>query len=107
LLGLIDPTTAPLVKLTLAAIRKEKGVAQRQAAPLRFKGAVSDIERDPARGLNLRALLESCAEDLVGLRDRALLSLAYDTGLRASELVAVEVIPTRAEGDSRLGFPNQ
>jgi len=91
LLGLADPTIAPLVKLTLAAIRREKGIAQRQAAPLRFKGAVSDIERDPARGLNLRALLESCGEDPVGLRDRAMLSLAYDTGLRASELVAVEV----------------
>ncbi|EQB15089.1 tyrosine-type recombinase/integrase [Novosphingobium lindaniclasticum] len=104
LLGLIDPTIAPLVKLTVAAIRKEKGVAQRQAAPLRFKGAVSDIERDPARGLNLRALLESCAEDLVGLRDRALLSLAYDTGLRASELVAVEVghILPATDPDARL-----
>ena len=51
LLGLVDPTTAPLVKLILAAIRREKGVAQRQAAPLRFKGPVSDVERDPARGL--------------------------------------------------------
>ncbi|MFS0851267.1 tyrosine-type recombinase/integrase [Novosphingobium panipatense] len=104
LLGLIDPTIAPLVKLTLAAIRKEKGVAQRQAAPLRFKGAVSDVERDPARGLNLRALLESCAEDLVGLRDRALLSLAYDTGLRASELVTVEVghILPATDPDARL-----
>jgi len=36
-------------------------------------------------------LLESCGEDLPGLRDRALLSAAYDTGLRASELVAVAV----------------
>jgi len=104
LLGLIDPTTAPLVKLTLAAIRKEKGVAQRQAAALRFKGPVSDVERDLARGLNLRALLESCGEDLVGLRDRALLSLAYDTGLRASELVAVEVghILPATDPDARL-----
>lgn len=104
LLGLTDPTTAPLVKLTLAAIRKDKGVAQRQAAPLRFKGAVSDIERDPARGLNLRALLDSCAGDPVGLRDRALLSLAYDTGLRASELVAVErdhILPA-SDPDARL-----
>lgn len=42
-------------------------------------------------GLNVRAVLESCADDLPGLRDRALLSTAYDTGLRASELVAVAV----------------
>lgn len=91
LLGLADPTQAPLVRLRLAALRRQLGVAQRQARPLRFKGPVRDVERDEGRGLNLRALLESCADDLTGLRDRALLSTAYDTGLRASELVAVEV----------------
>ncbi|AXB78584.1 integrase [Novosphingobium sp. P6W] len=104
LLGLVDPTTAPLVKLTLAAIRRDKGVAQRQAAPLRFKGPVSDLERDSARGLNLRALLDACGEDMTGLRDRALLSLAYDTGLRASELVAVDMrhIVEANDPDARL-----
>jgi integrase len=104
LLGLVDPTTAPLVKLTLAAIRRYKGVAQRQAAPLRFKGPVSDVERDSARGLNLRALLDACGEDMTGLRDRALLSLAYDTGLRASELVAVDMthIVEANDPDARL-----
>ncbi|MDI1296423.1 MAG: integrase [bacterium] len=91
LLDLKDPTSAPLVKLRLQAVRREKGAAQRQARPLRFKGPVRDVERDKARGLNIRALLESCGDDLSGLRDRALLSAAYDTGLRASELVAVAV----------------
>lgn len=91
LLELKNPTLAPLVKLRLAAVRREKGTAQKQARPLRFKGPVRDVERDKARGLNIRALLESCPDDLPGLRDRALLSAAYDTGLRASELVAVAV----------------
>nr|WP_182914042.1 site-specific integrase [Sphingobium terrigena] len=91
LLDLKDPTLAPLVKLRLQAVRREKGAAQKQARPLRFKGPVRDVERDKARGLNIRALLESCGDDLPGLRDRALLSAAYDTGLRASELVAVAV----------------
>ncbi|WP_298671610.1 tyrosine-type recombinase/integrase [uncultured Sphingomonas sp.] len=91
LLGLTDPTPAPLVKLRLAAIRREKGTAQKQARPLRFKGPVRDAVRDAPRGLNVRALLLACDEDLPGLRDRALLSVAYDTGLRASELVAVQV----------------
>lgn len=91
LLDLKDPTSAPLVKLRFAAVRREKGTAQKQARPLRFKGPVRDVERDKARGLNIRALLESCGDDLPGLRDRALLSAAYDTGLRASELVAVTV----------------
>ncbi len=91
LLDLKDPTPAPLIKLRLQAVRREKGVAQKQARPLRFKGPVRNVERDVPRGLNVRALLESCAEDLPGLRDRALLSAGYDTGLRASELVAIEV----------------
>lgn len=90
LLKLPDPTRDELVKLRLAAIRREKGTAQKQARPLRFKGPVRDVTRDEPRGLNIRALLEACADDLPGLRDRALLSTAYDTGLRASELVAVE-----------------
>ena len=91
LLDLKDPTQTELVKLRLRAIRREKGTAQAQARPLRFKGPVRDVERDSPRGLNVRALLEACADDLPGLRDRALLSVAYDTGLRASELVAIEV----------------
>jgi hypothetical protein len=91
LLELKDPTQAELVKLRLRAIRREKGTAQVQARPLRFKGPVRDVARDTPRGLNVRALLDSCANDLPGLRDRALLSTAYDTGLRASELVAVHV----------------
>lgn len=91
LLDFKDPTTAELVKLRLRAIRREKGVAQAQARPLRFKGAVRDVEREPPRGVNVRALLEAAGDDLPGLRDRALLSVAYDTGLRASELVAVRI----------------
>ncbi|MDF0544657.1 tyrosine-type recombinase/integrase [Sphingobium sp. H39-3-25] len=92
LLDLKDPTQTELVKLRLRAIRREKGTAQAQARPLRFKGAVRDVEREKKpRGLNIRALLEACGDDLTGLRDRALLSTAYDTGLRASELVAVAV----------------
>lgn len=91
LLELKDPTQAELVKLRLRAIKREKGTAQAQARPLRFKGPVRDVERDKPRGINVRALLEACADDLPGLRDRALLSVAYDTGLRASELVAIAV----------------
>ncbi|EZP81042.1 integrase [Novosphingobium sp. FGD1] len=91
LLDIKDPTQAELVKLRLRAIRREKGSTQAQARPLRFKGPVRNVERDAPRGLNVRGLLEACADDLPGLRDRALLSVAYDTGLRASELVAVEV----------------
>ncbi|WP_242443590.1 site-specific integrase [Sphingobium sp. LB126] len=91
LVDLKDPTQAELVKLRLRAIRKAQGSAQRQARPLRFKGPVRDVAADAPRGLNIRALLDSCGETLPELRDRALLSTAYDTGLRASELVAIAV----------------
>jgi integrase len=104
LLDLKDPTQTPLVKLRFAAIRRTVGTAQKQARPLRFKGPVRDVVRDLPRGLNVRALLESCPDDLPGLRDHALLSTAYDTGLRASELVAicVEHIVAAIDPDARL-----
>ena len=60
------------------------GKRYRAAAPI---GMVAGTPFGPG----IRALLEACADDLPGLRDRALLSVAYDTGLRASELVAVAV----------------
>lgn len=104
LLDLKDPTPASLVRLRLQAIRRRMGTAQKQARPLRFKGPVRNIERDAPRGLNVRALLESCVDDLPGLRDRALLSTGYDTGLRASELMAIEVenIVEAIDPDARL-----
>ena len=104
LLELKDPTPTSLVKLRLQAIRRRLGTAQKQARPLRFKGPVRNVERDEPRGLNVRALLESCPDDLPGLRDRALLSAGYDTGLRASELVAIEVehIIEAIDPDARL-----
>jgi site-specific recombinase XerD len=104
LLELKDPTPASLVKLRLQAIRRRLGTAQTQARPLRFKGPVRNVERDAPRGLNVRALLESCGDELPGLRNRALLSAGYDTGLRASELVAIAVedIIEAIDPDARL-----
>lgn len=104
LLDLKDPTQAELVKLRLRAIRRERGTAQTQARPLRFKGAVRDVERDSPRGINVWALLEACGDTPPELRDRALLSVAYDTGLRASELVAIgiEHITDAIDTDARL-----
>jgi integrase len=91
LLGLPDPTRDPLVRLRLQALRRSLGVVQEQARPLRFKGPVRNVVADDPKGLNVRALLEAGDQALPTLRNRALLSLAYDTGLRAAELVAVEL----------------
>jgi len=54
-------------------------VAQTQARPLRVKGPVRNIVSDAPRALNIIALLDSCPDDIPGLRDRALLLVAYDT----------------------------
>ena len=50
------------------------------------------------------SVLAACPHDLPGLRDRALLSVAYDTGLRVSELVAIRVddIVEAIDPDARL-----
>ena len=99
-----DPCQDELVNLTLAAHRRDKGVMQKQARPLRFRGSVKDPLSDAPRGINVRAALETCDETPTGLRDKALLSVAYDTGLRASELVAivVEDIVEALDPDARL-----
>jgi len=56
-------------------------------------------DQTPPDGVTITALLASCANDLVGLRDAALISLAYDAGLRVSELVGSEVADVRQLGD--------
>lgn len=88
--GFDDPTAAPLVRLEMKAARKSLGVRQRQARALRFKGDIADLD-SPASGVCLAHLLKACRRDLLGLRDEALLRVAYDSGCRRSELVAIAV----------------
>ena len=99
-----NPCGDELVRLTVAGLRREAGVAQRQARPLRFRGAVKDPLADAPRGINVRAALDACDGTLPALRDRALLSIAYDTGLRASVLVAIAVedLQEALDPDARL-----
>ena len=79
-------------------------VTQRQAGPLRFGEGLGSA---PAKGFTLSALLQACPGTLPGLRDGALLSLAYDTGLRVSELVRVacDHITVERDGSAVLTVP--
>jgi integrase len=70
-------TRHPLIRDTMTGIRRAKGVAQRQAAPLTI---------DP-----LRAVLATCGDRLIDIRDRALLVIGYAAALRQSEIVALDV----------------
>lgn len=100
------PTQAGMVRDTLKGIRRKVGVRQRQASPLRYGQAMSAADVAPD-GLTIETLLLACGQDLVGLRDAALCSMAYDAGLRVSELVAATVEDLRllADGSGRLVIP--
>lgn len=104
-----DPTRTELVRLELKAQRRALGVRQRQALGLRFRGQVADplIAAGPV-GVCVEAMLVAANDDGVqARRDRALLSLAFDTGLRRSELVAIRWghVERGTAGGGRLFIP--
>ena len=85
-----DPTRTELVRLELKAQRRALGVRQRQARGLRFRGEVADpLAAAGPIGVCVEAMLAAAGDGVRGQRDRALLSLAFDTGLRRSEIVAI------------------
>jgi integrase len=92
------PTQVGMVRDTLKGVRRSHREKQRQAAPLRFGVAMGAGQVAPM-GLTVRALLAACGSDIVSLRDAALVSLAYDAGLRVSELVALTVDDLRQVND--------
>lgn len=89
MLGLDDPTKGPLVALEQSAMRRKLGKRQRQAKGIRYRGDISDYD-SPAKGICVEHLLKACRKDEMGDRDRVLLSIAYDSACRRSELVAIE-----------------
>lgn len=108
LANLPDPTRAELVRLELKAQRRELGVRQRQARGLRFKGEVADpLAATGPMGVSIEAMLAAAPHTFPGLRDRALLSLAFDTGLRRSEVVGVQWghVEKGSAGAGRLFVP--
>ena len=82
--GLPNPTSVEVVKATLAGLKRIKGTAQRQAAPL--------IKED------LFLVLEAMGSRPKDIRDRALLLLGFAGGFRRSELIGLncnDVSPVR------------
>ena len=72
-----SPTADPVVRSTMAGIRRSLGTAPEQKAPLLTS--------------ELRRLLATCdPATRAGLRDRALLLLCFAGGFRRSELVALD-----------------
>ena len=83
--GVEDTTKSKLVRIALRQMHRQQGRRQGQAHGL-------------TRAL-LERLLKAGGNGLIDARNRALLSLAYDTLLRRSELVAVEVSDLVVERD--------
>jgi integrase len=74
--GHSSPVRSPLVRATMRGIRRERGVAQRQARPLLRK--------------DLFAVLAAMGDSLKDARDRALLLVGFAGGFRRSELCAID-----------------
>ena len=86
LAGLANPIDHEHVRRTLAGLRRTKGTAPRQAAPL----CTTDIER----------LVAVAGDDRRGRRDRALILVGYVGAFRRSELAALNAgdLEARPEG---------
>ena len=74
--GFLSPID-PAVKEQLAAIRRERGTAQRKARPL----LAQDIKR----------MIQASKPDVIGKRNRALLLVGFGAALRRSEIAALDV----------------
>lgn len=85
-----DPTAARVVILAYRRGLRQHGRRHKQAVPLRIEA------RD--------AMLAAASPDLFGLRDRLIVSLAYDTLCRPCELVALRLEDVRflEDGTARI-----
>jgi len=73
--GFDSPTSASQVQLVWKGIRRTKGIQQNSKHPL----LTSDLQ----------TVFANCKDDLIGIRDRALLLLGFSGAFRRSELVAI------------------
>jgi site-specific recombinase XerD len=72
-----DPTKDPDVLLEMRRMHRKKGRACKQAKAINAE--------------TLERLLNATGDDIRGIRDKALLLLAYDSLCRRSELIAIEI----------------
>ena len=71
-----NPTKSELVRITMKGIKRTHGIAPSQKAPLTKERLIK--------------VLDSCGDDIRGIRDRALLLIGFAGALRRSELVALD-----------------
>ncbi len=100
MLRLPFPSSAPALRQKLKQLRGERNAQGSRAGGLRLSGANSTP-------LTFGALIAACGDDLLGLRDAALLATSYAVGLRAADLalLCVEHFSLTADGTGRLMLP--
>ena len=74
--GFVFVSSHPVIRETLS------GIGRRHVRPVRPAAALTSVE--------VKRLIASCAEDLRGLRDRALFLVGFAGALRRSELVGID-----------------
>jgi integrase len=73
--GIESPTSSAKVRLVMAGIRRSKGTSQKAKTPVLVE--------------DLRRMVASLPDGLLGVRDRALLLIGFSGAFRRSELVAL------------------
>lgn len=103
-----EPTT---VNARLCAIRgffrslKARGIVQNNPAEAELVPGYRVTDVSKANGLTpeeLRALLATCDDSLMGLRDRAILHVGVIEGLRRSEISALNLDSIQKDGEHRI-----
>jgi site-specific recombinase XerD len=83
-----DPTKHAAVRLAVRKVNRKLGTRFKQAYPITKR--------------LLEQMLSCCADDPIGLRNRALLLLAYDSLRRRSELISLRVEDIERNRDGRI-----
>lgn len=106
LLALPSPVD-DIVRWNQREIRRADKRPVRQAPGLRLKGDVANVLGGKPQPLSPMQLLEHILDDLPGSRDRALIAVGFDAGLRASELVPIDLahIKPATNGEASLFIP--
>ncbi len=86
--GFASPTSDAIVLETLKGIRRERGTAQSQKVPV-----LPD---------QIRAMLDVVPDNLLGIRDSALLLLGFSGGFRRSEITSLSVADVEFTADGAV-----
>ena len=90
-----SPTHHPKVKAVMKGLARQNNTSPRRVPAL--------------REYHILSMLAQCEENLIGLRDAALIAVGFSAALRRSELStltvdAVQILPARRRGEARRMF---